>query len=563
MRKALFFVIGFCLVLSCSSRRQIIERLDVFEDQLQAEPYEVLCALDSIDRDDLSSKSLRARHAMLFSMALDKSYIDIQEDSIARTAVNYYKNHLPLEYRMKSYYSLGRVKSNAKDYISAVIAFEHAESAAKDLKDYHYLGLIYRNLAIIYESLCDFPKDYHYTNLAINSFIASEEPVYENYEKLRLADYHISQRQFEEAKKLLKYLIQGKLSGGLLANAYISYAKIMSFDGSGDPDSTIYYYQKAKDINAKKLSAQDYALVANAFALKGITDSVSLYVKTAKEHVKTADDYARLKSAMMRVHKNTEEYEKAFHDAEDVLHNQDSLLYDSFLNSIDGSIKDIYRRDLDIRALEDQRNRTLWGAAIIILSLIALWVIFDSRRRIRIEREKTSNEISKIHCIKEELEAMKSSQEDAIYAFSNMISKEISELSSLADKYYCLEDNRRYKNHLSSEENNLLDSFGAHLRGIQKNCFWMPELEKVLNASYNNVMTRLRSDFKNNTTVGQKMQPDDFIIIPLLFAKFPISIISFITGHPEQRLRTRKTRYKEKFKALNNTNTQDYLHLIE
>ena len=91
----------------------MIERLDVFEDQLQAEPYEVLCALDSIDRDDLSSKSLRARHAMLFSMALDKSYIDIQEDSIARTAVNYYKNHLPLEYRMKSYYSLGRVKSNA------------------------------------------------------------------------------------------------------------------------------------------------------------------------------------------------------------------------------------------------------------------------------------------------------------------------------------------------------------------------------------------------------------------------------------------------------------------
>ena len=51
---------------------------------MEARPGSALAVLEGIDKSELNSKELEAKHALLLSQALDKNYIDLQSDSIMR-----------------------------------------------------------------------------------------------------------------------------------------------------------------------------------------------------------------------------------------------------------------------------------------------------------------------------------------------------------------------------------------------------------------------------------------------------------------------------------------------
>ena len=64
--------------------------LDDAEAHLEMHPDSAFVALDSIDRRELNSPELRARHALLYSIALEKCGIRMTSDSIINIAVDYY-----------------------------------------------------------------------------------------------------------------------------------------------------------------------------------------------------------------------------------------------------------------------------------------------------------------------------------------------------------------------------------------------------------------------------------------------------------------------------------------
>lgn len=64
--------------------------LDKAEAHLEMHPDSAFVALDSIDRRQLNTSELRARHALLYSIALEKCGISMTSDSIINIAVNYY-----------------------------------------------------------------------------------------------------------------------------------------------------------------------------------------------------------------------------------------------------------------------------------------------------------------------------------------------------------------------------------------------------------------------------------------------------------------------------------------
>jgi hypothetical protein len=64
--------------------------LDKAEAHLEMHPDSAFVALDSIDRRHLNTPELRARHALLYSIALEKCGISMTSDSIINIAVNYY-----------------------------------------------------------------------------------------------------------------------------------------------------------------------------------------------------------------------------------------------------------------------------------------------------------------------------------------------------------------------------------------------------------------------------------------------------------------------------------------
>ena len=66
--------------------------LDDAEAHLEKHPDSAFVALDSLDRRQLNTPELRARHALLYSIALEKCGISMTNDSIINIAVDYYNN---------------------------------------------------------------------------------------------------------------------------------------------------------------------------------------------------------------------------------------------------------------------------------------------------------------------------------------------------------------------------------------------------------------------------------------------------------------------------------------
>ena len=67
---------------ACTGREDIESRLQEADACMSAHPETALAMLDSIDTEHISSKRLKARYALLYSIALDKNYIDVTNDSI-------------------------------------------------------------------------------------------------------------------------------------------------------------------------------------------------------------------------------------------------------------------------------------------------------------------------------------------------------------------------------------------------------------------------------------------------------------------------------------------------
>ena len=79
-------------------------------------PDSALVVLESMDLDMLTTERDRAHHALLHAMALDKNYIDVVDDSLAKTALTYFSKKGPEKYKARALYYLGLSYYYAGDY---------------------------------------------------------------------------------------------------------------------------------------------------------------------------------------------------------------------------------------------------------------------------------------------------------------------------------------------------------------------------------------------------------------------------------------------------------------
>ena len=85
-------ILAFCAG-SCMHTSDAGRILDDAEAHLEMHPDSAFVVLDSLDRRHLNTQELRARHALLYSIALEKCGIGMTSDSIIRIAVDYYSGN--------------------------------------------------------------------------------------------------------------------------------------------------------------------------------------------------------------------------------------------------------------------------------------------------------------------------------------------------------------------------------------------------------------------------------------------------------------------------------------
>ena len=137
------FSIG--MIILCAISCTAIESnktLTAVESYIMERPDSALSVLESMNREDLVTHRNKAHHALLHAMALDKNYIDVTDDSIAKVAVDYYQKHRPQRNRARALYYMGISYYNCEKYDEAMLAYTKAEKIALNC-DSLYLGMIY------------------------------------------------------------------------------------------------------------------------------------------------------------------------------------------------------------------------------------------------------------------------------------------------------------------------------------------------------------------------------------------------------------------------------------
>lgn len=173
MHKFWLSLIYLLLVFSCHSKMdlEIVSLLDRAENYLEHNPDSSLLLLNTIKLNDISSDAFKARYALLKSIALDKNYIDVTNDSLTSIAVAYYKKHGTVEEKLKSYLYNGRVYVNSKNYEKAMDNYLCAEEYAGKCGDHIIVGRLYSVKSVLYNTIFDFKQAINQAHLASEYFL--------------------------------------------------------------------------------------------------------------------------------------------------------------------------------------------------------------------------------------------------------------------------------------------------------------------------------------------------------------------------------------------------------
>ena len=183
----------FCalsIITSCISVQFDRQLLDV-ESYIKDHPDSALCVLESIDVSQLNSNKDRSLHALLHAMALDKNFIDVDDDSLANVALEYFDHHGPRYYKARALYYKGLASYYAENYNLAIIEFSKAEQVSRECGDSLYLGMTYVCLADVYGNCYNDIQEIYYLRAAKECFVALNELYYAHTVDARLGTaYH-------------------------------------------------------------------------------------------------------------------------------------------------------------------------------------------------------------------------------------------------------------------------------------------------------------------------------------------------------------------------------------
>ena len=124
--KRLIFLLAFTVLLLAGCKERLNKAVDVAYQLSATKPDSALAILDGVNQEKLGEAE-EARFALVYTIAQDKSGLDVDNDSLLRTAYTYYNNreedslYAKCEYYMGKYYMLNDSTELAMDCLQKSI----------------------------------------------------------------------------------------------------------------------------------------------------------------------------------------------------------------------------------------------------------------------------------------------------------------------------------------------------------------------------------------------------------------------------------------------------------
>lgn len=149
MYKIVFLALLLFVCVGCHKSRRIGRQLSRIEQIMPTAPDSSLRLLKQMDVSGFPSERTKAKYSLLLSEALEKNDIYLTGDSVIKAAVDYYSRSGGRTERAKTFYYLGRIHENARDFEAAIKAYTRA-SEFPEKEDHRLRGLIFYSIGNLY-----------------------------------------------------------------------------------------------------------------------------------------------------------------------------------------------------------------------------------------------------------------------------------------------------------------------------------------------------------------------------------------------------------------------------
>ncbi len=133
--KTSFFLLVVIVLSACNDSRKL-ETIRQAEMLMQEQPDSALHVLQTINRHSLRGETL-ARYALIYSIAQDKSGLDVTNDSLLHIAHEYYSQHPDDSLYARSQYYIGLYLCLTAQMDSAYACLLKSKTASEEEKDYY------------------------------------------------------------------------------------------------------------------------------------------------------------------------------------------------------------------------------------------------------------------------------------------------------------------------------------------------------------------------------------------------------------------------------------------
>lgn len=548
-------------MLSGCTQREMIDKLEYLETRIEANADSVCSVLTAMDSLRLRGEA-RALHALLYSQALDKCYIDIARDSIIGVATRYYrKGDDPLRALQALYYH-GRVMENAKEYHQAIALYTESERYADEVEDPYIKGLLYGHLGALYS------QDINYKNA-----LDYNKKAYEYYEKAGLM--RLQHTKMRDIGKI--YLLMERVND---AEACLKKALDWAYQNQEKKlcktsmESLLYLYYVTEDTaSTRKLyEGKEYELckdvleddlyLVDYFAMKQDANRAKMHLEQTWLRAHTISDTIKAYQVASHMHKRLGNYKEALDYHIELLRIQNEELRHTLEQPLLAAQRDFLQNQNELTELKLQKSRQAIFFIVVVAILVIAIIIIISRTRARKKREELDGYVN----LTEDLQRSLYNKEEAISRMGEQLQLQDEQartmntrladlmrgryelLNELTNTYYETSGSKADREAIYQKVKKAIDRMAGNRKEMQ-------ELESIVNEYCDNAMAHIHAELP-------ELPYDDTVLLCYIYAGFSAKAIHLFTKNSISNIYSRKSRLREHIKQSDAPHRQQLLDMM-
>ena len=527
-----FIIVLFATIIFSSCENATInEQMDKAECLVNEKPDSALIILKNIDNTIELSESQNARYALLYSQALDKNYIDETNDSLINIAVEYYNENGTAKEKFLSLYYWGRVCHNSKDYSKAILAYTKAEQLLPDIEDTFIKGLLYNQLAYLYEQYNDYHKALDAYKRAYSYFDKAQRIKHRNYSRYCIgAMLRSSSDKYKEAENVLIEMLQTAIENGdsVLRSSCMS-ELIVHYVESGQYEKATILYEKYKlDNSINALYPKFYSSIFLLLAHNNKYGESDIYQRIAWQKARTKGDTILIMTNLAKISELKGEYQQAY----SLLNKARSIEVKNVRKQLEHPIltiqKEYLEKELEFNKYKQNAQFQKSILIIILILLLSITIFIYFRYLIKKREYKISEYSDVILELRQKLQENKTVMSELL---QNSFKNQFKILNSVGDTIFNQTNDLKGQKIVYNEIKNIVERFKDRKTYL--------ELEQLVNKYCNNVMETLRTEVPS-------LDDEDYRQLCYHYAGFSGKLISLLLEKKQSNIYMRKSRLKER-----------------